>query len=816
MKLYGKDEGFIREVDLLRAIETEEINGEFGLECTTLYYTELTEGCYLGYEDKFFEITTAETLSNKTIEIYARHISQELKDDFVEDIRPTGSAETVLNALLSGTRWTVGTVSDLGSTQVFFYRESVFSGLAKVANIFKGELQFRVITSGTGILTRYVDLLEFRGEYNGKRFEYDKDIEEIVKKVDTDNLITACYGYGAAEEIETEEGVVYGRRIDFGDVVWTTPSNKPLGDNFVADSTALSLWGRDGRHRYGKIEFDDVSDPEELLLLTWGYLQANNEPRISYAMNVFLLGELAGFEHEKVNLGDTVVVKDNEINVLVTARVLRLQRNLLIPEQSRCVLANFIDRLTGELSDTIQFVNRFRDKQGAYDIGTVRAIDGLDESGYVALPIHGGRIINDDVEDGLNYNNTYMGYYNLAQDAWRAYIDNQGRFLFQRDADSYFKYDGTEFEFKGKVIASEGAIGGWEITANEIKSTDNSIILSSLDKSFKILSTQTFEEKITSGDLEITSISITTGFPVASRNACSTGFFPVANGDVIATTMASGYDITIYWYDTAKNYIAKEGWVSSLNKTITQDGYIRFTIRNTVTPNTRFWMLGFTQTINMTQKIEIEQSESNGFVFKRGGQIAVGITGDGVASAFTTKGTVDGKDVKITVSPEKPFELMIDGQKHCYIKDGKFITSKYDVLELGHVANSGYVAIKDYFLASSATQDNTFNPRFDINNSGAISLADYIELKQNLPQPDIREGDNTASSTVNAWKTITFSSEMVGTPSVTVTASGYSSGSVPIDTPIFRLSDITSSGFKVSCNSANKAFNYIAATRPLI
>ena len=46
-----------------------------------------------------------------------------------------------------------------------------------------------------------------------------------------------------------------------------------------------------------------------------------------------------------------------------------------------------------------------------------------------------------------------MGYY--SEDAWRAYIDKLGNFLFQKDANNYFSYDGINFTFRGPLIADD-------------------------------------------------------------------------------------------------------------------------------------------------------------------------------------------------------------------------------------------------------------------------------------------------------------------------------------------------------------------------
>jgi len=141
-----------------------------------------------------------------------------------------------------------------------------------------------------------------------------------------------------------------------------------------------------------------------------------------------------------------------------------------------------------------------------------------------------------------------------------------------------------------------------------------------------------------------------------------------------------------------------------------------------------------------------------------------------------------------------------------------FVTSKYDVLETGTVSYDDTKSLSDYLLASEGIRDTTFNPRMDVNGDGLINSTDSALIRLNaLKFPERQSGSNTASASVNAWKTITFVTEMVNIPNVTITASGYNSGgSLPTDSPVFRLADISKTGFKISCNIVSKAFNYIA------
>ena len=479
INIWNNDETLAAFVDdWTSAVHTEEINGINSLRVSLPVVNEnLIEGNYLGFYDvdgayQMFEIVEVEE-THDGVDVYAEHVICELNSDIVEDARPYNqTAEAALNSALNDTRWTSGTVADLGLNSENFYFESARSAIAKIVNTWGGELRYRLVFSGNEITHRYVDLLEARGSITGKRFEYKKDIVSIRRTVSMDGVITACYGRGKGEEVGTNDDgkTTYGKRLSFADEVWTTPTNpanKPAGQKWVGDDTAKTLFGYGSRHRMGVFLDDEETDSASLLQKTWDYLQANNTPKATYDLDVLVLETLSGYDHEKVRLGDTVVVNDSELGIALSARVIRIEADLLDPEKSKLRLGNYIDGLTGTVYDKLSFVDRYRDRQGFYDDGSTRAKTGLDASGYVDLPIYGQKIVGTTAEDGLNMTNTHMGYYNDAQSAWRAYIDNLGNFLFQKDANNYFKYDSTNFTFRGPLVADD-------ITTGKVQSVDGS------------------------------------------------------------------------------------------------------------------------------------------------------------------------------------------------------------------------------------------------------------------------------------------------------------------------------------------------------
>ena len=382
--------------DIISAESTEEINGEHTLTFEILGDNEgaeyIEKGARVVFKDEYdywqeFIVKKIEDKHGanglyKTV--FCESSFYEALGDYIEDSRVQGgTARIALEKALLNTRWAAGIVDDLGTNSITFYHIDCKTAVHKVAEKWKGELRTRVIVSGSRITHRYVDLLARRGADTGKRFTYRKDLEEVERIVHNEDVITALYGYGKGEEI----GDGYGRRLTFEGVEWSKaagdPADKPAGQRYIGDEEAREAWGRmsdTGRvHIFDKVEFDDVEDPEELLQLTYEKLQEVNRPMVSYSAKVVDLRAAEGYEHEGVELGDTVAVIDREFKpeLRLKARVIRLKRDLLNSEKTEVVLGNFLPTLFDGLARTEEYISDFRGKSGVWDRAALFDADGL-------------------------------------------------------------------------------------------------------------------------------------------------------------------------------------------------------------------------------------------------------------------------------------------------------------------------------------------------------------------------------------------------------------------------------------------------------
>ncbi len=301
----------------------------------------------------------------------------ELNEELIEDVRPynTTLADAQSRAL-AGTRWKPGITAVLGINSINYYYISVNEAIQENINTWGGEIRDRIEIEDNKIVGRYIDILPRRGQDTGKIWEIDKDILFLSHKVQSYPK-TALYGRGAS--LETENGG-FTRKITFADVEWKVskgdPVDKPKGQEWVGDPEALAAFGRlneDGtkRHRKGRYENGEQEDPVALLLETWEALQQQKHQFHNYEMDVFLLEQISGYEHEKVRLGDTTIAIDRSFAnpIEIEERVISYEYDVSDPDNTGKVeLGQFID-LYSDDDRLDQLEAQLNDKSGIWDRG---------------------------------------------------------------------------------------------------------------------------------------------------------------------------------------------------------------------------------------------------------------------------------------------------------------------------------------------------------------------------------------------------------------------------------------------------------------
>lgn len=296
--------------------------------------------------------------------IYAELSIGELIDDMITAATPmpvTTNPADYLAYIMSFTRWTVGTV-DPNISKSKWEENLIAKNCLEALNLFikkyNCEIEVRyTVDSSNKITGRFIDVKKAIGKNIGKRFEYTKDINSLKRKMDLDNTKTAIYPRIAVQGENNE--TTY---IDISQVEWSTsqghPVDKPLGQVILTNPTISNMWKRyntktgklQDRVMYAEWTGDTAKDANSLISQAWAILKANGVPDVSYevtACDLYILTGDEDYAHERVGLGDAVVIIDKEFTpeIRIQTRVMEIEEDLLNPVNNTYVFGKTRENL---------------------------------------------------------------------------------------------------------------------------------------------------------------------------------------------------------------------------------------------------------------------------------------------------------------------------------------------------------------------------------------------------------------------------------------------------------------------------------------
>lgn len=289
-------------------------------------------------------------------EVYCEEAPIELGDEVIlEEFEGKFEIENVLRAILTDTRWTVGTVVDkyIRTLTGGYKGISVLEGINTLVSAYSVEVKYTVGFAGNKITERKVHVQEAFGEALGKRFEYKKDVTEIKRAVTTGDIKTAVVPFATTTDEEGNEKV-----LTIENIVWTKPANtynKPFGQTYIEDEEATAKWGYKGegdnrRARWIAITFEEVEDENELIRLASLQLSRFTSPKVTYeveAQDLYLLTGDEDYSFESVGLGDLVSIIDHEFKpaLTLTSRVVKIECDLNEPSNSKITMGTIVESI---------------------------------------------------------------------------------------------------------------------------------------------------------------------------------------------------------------------------------------------------------------------------------------------------------------------------------------------------------------------------------------------------------------------------------------------------------------------------------------
>ena len=407
--LFNNDEKLIGTVSPLEGIQNEEINKIQTIECTVVYSELIEKASYIGHKDysdnrifhlyKIDHVTKTSTTDVKIVGVHTFFDDME-SDGYVKDFRPTNRELVgVLTTILDGSRWQLGTVNIQRRYTGNFYYVTRKEAISKLIEATQIEIKPRLEFSRGKITGRYLDVFTRLGARNGKVFVHGRDLLTVSEKKSQGAIYTAVVGRGKGEETDTGG---YGRRISFKDVEWRRtsgqPVDKPVGQEYVEMPAMTKLYGfeKGTKPRIKIVEFQDETDKEKLLRLSYEWLEKNSRMQVEYSAKVLNVGNL--------ELGDTVGIFNPKLGIKYETRVFKVKRNLVNNKLTEFGIGDKVT--TSPFSRTIELAKEMKNFQD----DTVYWLDKIRER-------LSDKLIN---EDGYNYdlkaNNEYKvpaGYYSF-------------------------------------------------------------------------------------------------------------------------------------------------------------------------------------------------------------------------------------------------------------------------------------------------------------------------------------------------------------------------------------------------------------------
>lgn len=321
---------------------TQEINAASTFEFTTIVnertMSNLKVRNYILFKrnnkNYLFSITETETNHDEgclEMTTYCESVSLILYNSIVPKTTINNcNLNTFLTTVLQDTDFKVGDI-DKELNKAFLIdldgSTSVYETIIQHLEDYGAELDIRIETSGSEVTGMYIDMKKRLGTDNGARFEYSRELNNVKRKENAEDLCTAIIGKGKND-------------LDFREAEWSIeagkPADKPRGANFIADDFANAMYGVPQKYIYGVYEDSDCEDPYTLLEKSYEALQERKNPKIDYECDVALLSK-------DIELGDSVRVIDRTYPepLMLTARVNKLEISFTDESQNTCEFSNY-------------------------------------------------------------------------------------------------------------------------------------------------------------------------------------------------------------------------------------------------------------------------------------------------------------------------------------------------------------------------------------------------------------------------------------------------------------------------------------------
>ncbi|MCH4566030.1 phage tail spike protein [Bacillus sp. ES1-5] len=240
------------------------------------------------------------------------------------------TAHELTSVALVGTKYEIGNIEYSGfRTMTIDEFIDPLAFLKKIASLFELEIQYRVEVVGSKIVGWYVDMVKKRGRETGKEVTLGKDLMGIKRIENSQNICTALLGF------VKKEG---------GEFITITEINN--GVPYLVDNDAFQRWSEKGQHKFGfyspETEDQDM-DAKRLMSLMNTELKKRVNTSVSYEVEAQSIGRVFGLNHELINEGDTIRIKDTGFTpkLYLEARAIVGDESFKNPLQDKYVFGDY-------------------------------------------------------------------------------------------------------------------------------------------------------------------------------------------------------------------------------------------------------------------------------------------------------------------------------------------------------------------------------------------------------------------------------------------------------------------------------------------
>ncbi|CZR97648.1 Prophage endopeptidase tail [Clostridioides difficile] len=331
--------------DAVEAKVTEELNGLFELEFT--YYV----GSFLFDEIDYNKIVMADAsprLKNQLFRIYyiskeldgkilvkAEHISYDLLNNFIENLELKnvtceGALNQIFRSCTEENRF-VGYSDITGNKDFSIYCVSPHNAISDIKELFNNKSKLKRDNFN-------ISLLNNIGESNNVLLAYRKNITGLTATYDTQGVITKIYPHATKKSGKNKK---------------ITLSEKYIESKYINNYPT---------QRIVAIDFtdDDVKDEESLRNKCKDYFTKNNVdlPKVTYKVEFIDLSTTEDYKSykilETVNMDDEIIVRDYNLGINATARVVKTEYNPVLKKYNSVEIGDLVNHFKDERIDDLE------------------------------------------------------------------------------------------------------------------------------------------------------------------------------------------------------------------------------------------------------------------------------------------------------------------------------------------------------------------------------------------------------------------------------------------------------------------------------